>query len=221
MHGLIPGDVISGNIAFTGFYEPELSRELARLASSGGVFVDVGANMGYFSLVWAANSAPNGRVVAFEASPRNVDLLRNNITVNGLGGRIRVIAKAAGRSDGSISFDAGPENQTGWGGIATDLSQRTITVPIVRLDSELPDLDIDVLKVDVEGADTWVLRGAEALLRKRKIRRIFFEQLDRRMRDLGILPGEAREFLNDVGYECVPFSSNEGEWRAYPRGLEP
>ena len=46
MFDLIPGDVISGNIAFNGFYELELTREIARLSAKGGLLVDIGANMG-------------------------------------------------------------------------------------------------------------------------------------------------------------------------------
>lgn len=115
MHGLVPGDVISDSIAFTGFYELDLSRQMKKLANTGGLLVDVGANMGYFSLLWAGAN-PANQVVAFEASPRNIGILRNNISKNCLSDRIAIVPKAAGMCTGTMAFDVGPPDQTGWGG---------------------------------------------------------------------------------------------------------
>lgn len=215
MFSLIPGDTISGNIAFNGFYELELSREIARLSKVGSLFVDVGANMGYFSLLWAGLN-PRARVIAFEAAPRNIKLIAHNIDQNGLADRIALVPKAAGHKTGTVHFNTGPIDQTGWGGISIDASANNVEVPLVRLDEELPDEVIDVLKIDVEGADTWVLYGCEQLLRKRQIRRIFFEQNSVRMAELGIGANEAMDFLASVGYACIPFGQGGGEWVAYP-----
>ena len=215
MHDLIPGDIILGNIAFNGFYELELSREIVSLSREGNLFVDVGANMGYFSLLWAGIN-PRGRVIAFEAAPRNIKLVTHNIEQNGLADRITLVPKAAGHKTGTVHFNTGPIDQTGWGGISNDTSPNNVEVPLIRLDEELPDSMIDVLKVDVEGADTWVLYGCEQLLKKRQIRKIFFEQNDTRMAELGIGANEARDFLASVGYTCISFGKGGGEWVAYP-----
>ena len=217
MHNLIPGDIISGNIAFNGFYELGLTREIAKLSRTASLFVDVGANMGYFSLLWAGLN-PDGRVIAFEASPRIAGLLQNNVAQNGLADRIQCVPKAAGQKKGVAHFDVGPVEQSGWGGITNEASSANIEVPLVRLDEELPDAEIDVLKIDVDGADTWVLYGCEQLLKKRKIHRIFFEENPSRMAALGIATNEARKFLSDVGYACSPFGRGVGEWVAYPNG---
>jgi FkbM family methyltransferase len=215
MYGLIPGDVISGNIAFTGFYELAASQCLVQWARKGGLFVDVGANMGYFSLLWAGvNSA--GRVIAFEAAPRNIALFQDNIRQNHLSERIFLVPKAAGERAGTIAFETGPADQTGWGGISAGGGKGAIEVPLVRLDQELADTRIDVLKVDVEGADTWVLRGCETLLRKKLIGIILFEQNTTRMARLGIAPGEAQSFLRELGYTCVADGKAEAEWMAWP-----
>ena len=215
MHGLIPGCGVSGPLALFGLYEPALSTRLAQLAENGGVLADVGANMGYFSLLWTAGN-PNASAIAFEASPRNISILENNVVKNGLNGRITLIAKAAGKSSGRIDFDLGPNHETGWGGIASSHASHSISVPLVRLDQELSEENIDVLKIDVEGADTWVLYGCEQLLKAKRIRTIFFEQNRHRMEGLGIKPGEAQQFLRDLDYTCEPFEGNEGEWIAHP-----
>lgn len=215
MFGLLPGDIISGHIAFTGFYELALSRLIVKLAAQGGLLVDVGANMGYFSLLWAGRN-PAARAVAFEASPRNLALLQNNLDKNGLTARITLIPKAAGQHPGNVTFHAGPAGQTGWGGISKTASAGSIDVPLVRIDQELPAADIAVLKIDVEGADTWVLQGCAELFRQKRIQVIFFEQNQPRMQALGIAPGEAQRFLRSHDYTCVPLGTGTDEWTAYP-----
>jgi FkbM family methyltransferase len=215
MHDLIPGDEISESIAFIGFYEWDLTRKIAERAVRGGLFVDVGANMGYFALLWAGLSA-SGKVIAVEASPRNVALLSNNIGQNRCEDRVTVIPKAAGDRNGSIVFDTGPIEQTGWGGIATGMPEHRIVVPMVRLDEELPDKEIDLLKIDTEGADALVLFGCECLLKKQKIKAIYFEENADKMQRIGLERGEAQHFLQKMKYECHCFRGNETEWFAYP-----
>jgi FkbM family methyltransferase len=215
MYDLIPGDVISGNLAFNGFYEWDLTRRIAEHATNGKFLVDVGANMGYFSLLWAGLSKA-GRVIAFEAAPRNIGLFQNNIERNQLEDRITLIPKAAGDHAGTVTFDAGPADQSGWGGISATPSATTITIPMVRIDEELPDTKIDVLKIDVEGADTWVLFGCERLLKSRRIQTIYFEQNPHRMERLGIVPGDAQKFLQNIGYEYHPMGADDSTWIAYP-----
>jgi FkbM family methyltransferase len=216
MHDLVPGDIISGGIAFCGFYELELTRAIARLAPTGTLLVDVGANMGYFSLLWAGLNL-GARVIAFEASPRNIKSLENNILRNSLGDRIAVVPKAVGHKSCVTHFDIGPTEQTGWGGISNKTSAHDVEVALVRLDDELPDVNIDVLKIDVEGADTWVLYGCEQLLKKKKIRKIFFELNSVRMAEFGIGANDAIDFLDSVGYDCRQFGNGCGEWVASPR----
>ena len=87
---LVPGDCISDVIAFTGVYELKLSRRISELARRGGILIDVGANLGYYSLMWAALN-PRNKCIAFEASPRNIEILRHNISTNGLDKQITLI----------------------------------------------------------------------------------------------------------------------------------
>lgn len=216
---LVRGDCISDSIAFTGIYELEFSRRMARLASNpGGLLVDVGANLGYYCLLWAAQR-PDNRVIAFEASPRNVPLLVHNMASNGLSERAQVRAEAAGSRCGSARFDLGPADQTGWGGLANEATAETIDVPMTRLDTALAKVDrIAVLKIDVEGADALVLEGAEQLLRERRVANIFFECNRPRMAKLGISPDSPLELLRAYGYESRPLAGvkDGSEYHATP-----
>lgn len=215
---LVPGDIISDAIAFTGIYELPLTRRVVRLASQGGLMVEVGANLGYFPLLWAATRAGN-QCVAFEASPRNLPLLQENIERNGLEPAIRVMPVAAGAAAGTMSFDLGPEDQTGWGGL-TSVKETGVTVQVVRVDEVLGGSQpIALLKVDAEGGDTWVLRGCERLLRSRVIREVWYEQNKPRMAALGIPPDAAQRYLRSLGY--LPTADSDPDlpvvaWRAVP-----
>lgn len=113
---LQPGDGVSNSIAFNGFYELALTRRLLKLASeSGGLMIDVGANLGYFSLLWAAAKESN-QVVAFEPSPRTVPILKRNILENKLVDRISLRTKAVSNTNSVVEFNVGPDDQLAWGG---------------------------------------------------------------------------------------------------------
>lgn len=71
---------------------------------------------------------------------------------------------------------------------------------------------INVLKIDTEGADTWVIQGAEKLLKSHRINHIFFEENTARMEQLGIKPGEAQKLLTGCGYKLTNLGF--GEWYA-------
>lgn len=216
---LLPTDFMHGLIAFTGVYESELTTRLARSAREGGLLVDVGANAGYFSLIWAALN-PANHVLAFEASPRNVAILGENIEMNGLTERIHLHALALGKDKGMLPFNLGPEEQTGWGGITLEATETSIEVPVERLDNLIgDDVQIDVMKVDVEGADTWVIMGAEKLLRNKQVKVLYYEQNKTRLRQLGINENDAAEYLATLGYRARPVSpvaADIVDWVAEP-----
>lgn len=221
MMSLVMGDVISDSIAFTGIYELGHTRDLVAQARRGGAMIDVGANLGYFTLLWLA-SHPGNLCHAIEASPRNLPLLTANVSRNDFTSRVTILDKAAGRERGTLPFTVGSSVQTGWGGFssANGDGNSTMTVDVIRLDelTGLPD-EIAYLKIDVEGADTWVLIGAERLLTERRVRHIRWEQNKPRMRQLGIADDEAAKFLKSVGYKATPLSYPNGdmvEWEAVP-----
>lgn len=216
---LVPGDAISGYLAFTGIYEPTLTRRVIQLAKSGGTFVDVGANLGYFSLLWAAAN-PANRCFAFEASPRNINFLQRNVRQNGFESRIDVIPLAAGKSAGKLRFDPGPPDQTGWGGFTLTRAGHAVEVDVVRVDEMVPaDSHIALLKVDIEGADAWAIMGCDRFLKARAVNEVWYEQYKPRMRALGIPEDAAQDYLRSVGYSPKPESDTFGEmveWSAVP-----
>lgn len=203
-------------IILNGFYELKLTRSILKLAKRGGLLVDVGANYGYFTCHWASSN-PVNTVIAFEASPDNLKPLKNNISKNNLDSRVNVESFALGQSNGKLNFKLFNEsNQTGWGGLTIQGNEEEgkaeIEVEVKTLDSYFdthPEIEIDVLKIDVEGADTWVLKGAEKLLEKKRIKHIFYEANKLRMERLNIDPSEAIEFLRSKGYRVTSFGEED------------
>jgi len=218
---LNPVDRMHGQIAFLGYYEKELSETIARMGrENGGRFVDVGANIGYYSLLWVAQS-PENEAVAIEPSPIVQAFLHVNIERNGFGDRITIVEAAAGQEMGEVQFDVGPEEEVGWGGVTgseeqtvTEESKGTVRVAQRRLD-EIVDGPISLLKVDVEGAETWVFQGAEELLETQKVDRICFENNHVRARRLGIEQNASIDLLERYGYGIA--EKGDTLW-AQPRG---
>jgi FkbM family methyltransferase len=205
---LVPGDVISDSIAFTGVYEHRLTRRIARLAKEGGTMIEVGANLGYFSVLWLSLNEDN-RLYAFEASPPNVQRLRANLERNGVASRATVLPVAAGAERGRMHFDPGPADQTGWGGLTGISSERTQEVEVVRVDEAVPhEVPYSILKIDTEGADPWVLQGASRLLYAGQVREIWFEENKGRMQALGAEIEPTRALLLDAGFSLKMFGKS-------------
>jgi FkbM family methyltransferase len=216
---LLPGDGVSDSIAFTGLLEPALTNRVVKLGRQGGRFVDVGANLGYFSILWSACN-PNNDCISVEASPRNLELLRKNIRQSGIESQVAVFPVAAGASRGRVQFDLGPADQTGWGGLSLTRTKNSIEVEVIRIDELVPsDRPISLMKIDVEGADTWVLQGCEKLLKAKLINEIWYEQNKPRMENLGIPLDTAQDYLRLMGYQPFPLGDPRKdlvEWRAVP-----
>lgn len=133
---------------------------LRRLLRPGMRVVDVGANIGYFLLLFEHAIGPAGSIVCLEPEPDNARELERNIRANGLA-NVELLRLAAGDSDGLVSLTPGIN------GVVRPDGSGSLTVQIRRLDS-LVGGRVDFLKIDVEGFEHQVLRGAERLLREQQ-----------------------------------------------------
>jgi len=216
---VLPGDIISDSIIAHGVWEAELTGLLLEDAHQGGLLVEVGANIGYFAMLWA-KARPDNRVLAFEPVFRNISLFSRSIAFNGLDSQIDLLPVAAGSEMKISSFELGPEQQTGWGGIVPDPSRAAnpAKVVVAPLDLLLAEVSfIDVLKIDVEGADTLVLQGCRKLLRQKRIGKIYYEQNRPRMEAINVEHSMAQNLLRDLGYDPRPlfdYSEEVVEWVA-------
>jgi FkbM family methyltransferase len=151
------------NLLFTPqMYEPperqELAREIARVGARPFVFVDIGANVGLFSLYIAA-TAPAARILAIEPEPGNFARLAFNIAANP-GLPVTPLALALGDTEGTAEIVLNARDRGGTRLAAGGTSGRGVAVrcrPLLAVVSEAGVTDIDALKIDVEGAEDIVL----------------------------------------------------------------
>ncbi len=188
-HGLSEVRVASGDLAgFTilldmqvdkdywlGTYEPELQAALHDLIPPGAVVYDVGANIGYVSLLLARAAGEAGRVFAFEALPANVDQLRRNVELNGMQSRVQVIAAAVTCAPGPLRFlvhaSGGMGKAVGSAG-RQDAYQAEITVDGLSLDDFVyrqGNPAPQVVKMDIEGGEVLALPGMRRLLEEAQL----------------------------------------------------
>ena len=195
-------------IYFHGTHERETSALLGRLAGPGQTWLDVGANVGVFTLLLGKRVGAGGRVVAYEPNPRMGDLLRRSIDDNGMGHvDLRRAAVGAEAGAATLNVPADPERAPGGSGRASLVGLDNVSdtvgveVPVVRLDDDLPaDLDVDGMKIDVEGFELSAFRGMARRLRERPPATILFEAT--RMATALATPEELISHLSDYGYAC-------------------
>ncbi len=160
-------------------YERRDIKRVLELVREGGVCLDVGANVGGYALNFAKRVGRNGKVYAFEASPSVAQKLRRNIALNGYESIIEVEEWAVSDKKGKVSFAVSPEGNSGWGHIGEDERfSKTISVDTNTLDYFFEHKNIhsvDLMKVDIEGAEDKLIEGAQKVLSEKRIKHIYME----------------------------------------------
>lgn len=146
-----------------GSYEADKQGVFVRVVRPHATVVDVGANVGFYSLLASRLVGPAGVVVAVEPDPRNVHFLQRHIALNHAT-NVVVIAAAAGDRSGSARFRAGPNRSMGRLSDGGEVEVELTTLDQIR--GTLGGRRVDVMKLDVEGAEGMVLAGATELLRQ-------------------------------------------------------
>lgn len=168
MHGTTR-DTIQRYVYYFGIWEPHVHAFLAARLRPGDTFVDVGANIGYFTLLAAKLVGPHGKVVAIEPSSFTLARLRANVERNGMEEIVRCIHAAASDHEGSCTLYQGDDDNIGTASIVRRSDQPSEQVPTAPLDRLLLPAEVAnarVVKIDVEGAEELVLKGMESVLPK-------------------------------------------------------
>ena len=197
---------------FHGTHEVATSRLLRRLAQPGDVWLDVGANVGVFTLLLAQQVGASGRVIAYEPNPRLAELLNASLADNEFGHvTLRQAAVGAEPSRATLRIPMTPETTPGGSGRASLLAQvdvpdvEAVEVPVVTLDAELAEhlpteRPIDGMKIDVEGFEVEAFRGMARTLTQRPPGVILFEAS--RLPAALATPEQLIEQLAGFGYAC-------------------
>jgi FkbM family methyltransferase len=167
---------LAPHLMLDGQWEPWITKVFMETVKPGMSVVDVGSNVGWYSLLASSIVGPMGTVVSFEANPHLVGLLRRSLSVNGFFDRAKVENKAAYSQKGSLTFNifeqymgssslfASEDAAAGYHDKITKL-----TVDSISLDEYFaPSQRVDYIKIDAEGAEPHVLRGAKRIMSENK-----------------------------------------------------
>jgi FkbM family methyltransferase len=148
-------------------YEPHVTRRLTDCLSPGSVFVDVGASLGFYTVLAGRLVGPSGRVISCEPGPQNQSMLLLNIQTNDLK-NVELFPIAISDGPGILFY-----SRSGGNGIISEYNGDPRSLEVgdlveARSLDRIIDCDerVDVMKVDVEGAEGQVIRGAEKTLRR-------------------------------------------------------
>jgi FkbM family methyltransferase len=193
-------------------YEEETARLLAETLAPGDTFVDVGAHVGFFSMLAATLVGDGGRVVAFEPEAGNLERLREHVALNEFR-QVETVPAAVAGAEGTTELWVNADNDGGhalWDVGEHDFNatsrarpQRR-TVPVTTLDATLGGGNgrrVRAMKVDAEGCEELVLRGGEALLRRDRPD-VICEINEFCLQRMGSGEQRLRAYLRELGYEA-------------------
>ena len=196
-----------------GKYEPETTRLMDRVITQGMTVLDVGAHVGYFSLLAAKAVGPEGKVYSFEPEPENFRLLTENATLNGYR-QIEAINRAISATEGEVPFfltalDTGRHSLFQHG-----LPESTVVeVQTITLDRFLEDRGwppIGMLKIDVEGAELDVFRGMKQMLGRTLPSFMIVEYNPSLVKNAGSDPLEFLNLPASSGFQVEIIDENKG-----------
>ncbi|MEV4501131.1 FkbM family methyltransferase [Streptomyces klenkii] len=216
-------DLIQRYIYMFGTWEPHMTRWLSRRLRPGDTFVDVGANIGYFSLLAARRVGPLGQVVAIEASPAFHRLGLANVRRNSCR-NVRAVNLAVSDARRFLTFTLASSRNMGANSIVpydgpAESCFEAQAVPLAEVLTASEAASARVIKVDVEGAEGGVVRGMVPLIdRLRPDAEITVEVAPERMARLGDSADELLATMRDFGFHAYR-QPNDYAAESYPAAL--
>ncbi len=192
-------------------FEPTVFAALKSGAHPGGVVLDIGANVGMYSMLIARWVGESGRVYAFEPAPEPLHALRDHVTLNNLSDRIEVIGEAVSDASGEATFYAHTAN--GENSLNPEYARRVtaaeaVRVPVTTIDDFCLQREIKptMLKMDIEGFEFHALRGARETLSQHRPT-VIIEMHPHIWPEIDFTREQADAILKELGCEAVPLET--------------
>ncbi len=195
---------------YLGCFSPHIASVVRSLVPEGGVFLDVGANIGYFSLLAHGLVGSRGRVLAVEPTPTTCEALRANIARNGFEG-IELKPIAMGDENTTLRLYVPPASEHRNFNVTTQAAPgwTPVDVPCRRLGDALKEWNVervDLMKIDVEGFEPKVFAGGEEALKAGVIRHLITEVNGYRLTQNGVTPRQYFDQIESLGFRHARLS---------------
>ncbi|WOV93486.1 MAG: FkbM family methyltransferase [Candidatus Nitrosoabyssus spongiisocia] len=190
-------------LSIHGSHEPFETELLSKWIKESDYVLDLGANIGYFTLIMSKLVGDSGKVFSFEPSMDNFEILKKNIKVNNCNNVI-IENMAVGNKNGEIKLYLSDNQSMHTLYENTISTNRSVTVPIIKLDDYYNKKSINkinVIKMDVEGAELDTLRGMSNILTENKDVVLFVEFNPESIKKAGMLPKDQLAFIDDLGFK--------------------
>ncbi|KLI63900.1 FkbM family methyltransferase [Aurantiacibacter marinus] len=214
-HGFTMGldlrQFIDRTIYCTGEWEPHETQVIQRILRPGATFADVGANIGYFTLLASHIVGPAGHVHAFEANAQTHALLSENMARNSATNVSAHLLAVSDEAGSAVIHHCEPGNAGRDMAMAAKPEDRGSTVRMERLDTVLANTSITLIKLDIEGGEAKALRGAEALLTGCSAPDLLFELTPQLLTENGDDATDLLEWLRGIGYILSEISVHGGK----------
>jgi FkbM family methyltransferase len=210
------------SILLHGDYEPETCALIEAVLKPGMTFVDLGANIGIFTLLGARAVGPRGRVVAFEPAPKVMVYLERNVHNNGFAEQVTLVPSAVADRTGLVRFAFSNEYSVA-AHIAVSEEPAALEVHATSLDEYFRDAGwpaIHLIKMDVEGAEPSVLRGMPELVRRNPRVSLVFEVLASTFEGHPDQLAAFFESLAALGFNAFAVLHRDGAHLSLPRDLD-
>ncbi|HVA96930.1 MAG TPA: FkbM family methyltransferase [Candidatus Acidoferrales bacterium] len=150
-------------------WEPYETKIIKRKIKKGDIVVDIGAHIGYYTLIAASIVGDKGKVYAFEPDPSNFHLLKKNINVNGYT-NVVTVNKAVSNKNGNKRLYLNDENRGDHRVFDSGDKRKSIAIAVVTLDDFFKDKKetIDFMKMDIQGSEVFAMKGARKIVDKSK-----------------------------------------------------
>src|SRR5581483_11547466 len=191
-------------------YEPMETALFLKEIAEGQTVLDIGANIGYYTLLAARQVGPKGKVYAFEPDLENFKLLLRNVAVNRY---INVVPlqKAVSNKKGTVRLYLNPANRGDHRVYDSKDGRRSMEVDTVALDQLFKTLDskIHFIKMDIQGAEALALEGMKGLIRKNKGLKLVTEFSPGSLKLAGTNPAKYLKSLENLGFHFSEISEKD------------
>lgn len=197
-------------LSIHGIYEPFETEIVKKVVKRDDVILDIGANIGYYSLIFAEIVGDQGRVFAFEPSPANFALLSKNIEINNYK-NVTLVQEAVSNKTGKGKLYLCEDNQGDHRIYDSYDGRRSISIETTRLDDYFKNYDgkVDFIKMDIQGAEGGAIQGALSLLRKNKNLKIITELWPVGLKRCGIDVKEYLKLLIGQGFTLYQINKQD------------